>query len=294
MALGHDLAMTSVPASRRPTDADVQARIAAALAINEDLLRSALESARKLFDHPGNKGDAVEQAVRSFLNRHLPTRLQIGHGEVIDRFGARSSQLDVIVLNEDQPFNYGPENPAMYVVEGVSAVGEVKSVMGTGELADIVRKGVRFRKLQGTTSGGSALRMTNPSDARRFYVSAPFFAVAVESSMRAESIFQTLLDTAEVPSPEPGGGTLPPVDALFVLNRGVFINFGDGQGAFTSFDPGSGRYQEGWVFHGDQNVLVSLFTWLHATMPRVQRFSSVLVPYFAAPGDASGPMRGSG
>lgn len=283
--------MTDLPAGRLPTDADVQARIASAVSVNEELLRSALRSARKMFDHPGNKGDAVEQTVRQFLGKHLPVRLQVGQGEVIDRFGARSSQLDAIILNDDQPFNYGAENPATYVIEGVSAAAEVKSVMKSGELDDIIAKGAKFRTLR-TTYGAGSQRFTNESDARRFYVSPPFFGVAIESPMPAQTILHRLLDTEEVPSPEPSGGTLPPVDALFVLDRGIFINFGDGKGAFASFDPVFGHYQEGWVYHGDENVLVSLFTWLHATMPRVLRFTSVAVPYFAAPGDAQGPVRG--
>lgn len=276
--------------AKRQTDPTVRQRIGAALAVNEKILSAALDKARASFDNPGNKGDAVEDAVREFLRAHLPSKYRVGQGEVIDRFGARTSQLDVIVLNDEQPFTYGSSDAAMYLCEGVSAAAEVKSVMATKELLDTLAKGERFRKLR-TTYDGGAERFTNPSDARRFYVSAPFFALAIESKISAETILQTLLDHPEVESPEPDGGTLPALDALFVLDKGVFLNLGDGQGGFASWDPVFGHYQEGWVFHSHENVLVSLFTWLNAVMPRVRRFSSIAVPYMSVAADASGPIQ---
>lgn len=53
-------------------DPEVRARLETMLSVNDGLLQAALARARAQFDHPGNKGDEVEAATRSFLRSHLP------------------------------------------------------------------------------------------------------------------------------------------------------------------------------------------------------------------------------
>jgi hypothetical protein len=188
--------------------------------------------------------------------------------------------MDVLILTEDQPFVHGPDTPGLYLVEGVSAAGELKSSMGTKELRDALAKGQKFRTLRSTYSRGDTRQPPSQSDARRFYASAPYFCLALETKVAPRTILDILEATPNVPSPEPDGGTLPALDALFTLDSGVFINFGDGEGAFAFVKP-NGTYYSGWVYLGVNEPLVQLFTWLHSVMPRITRSSSIALPYMS-------------
>lgn len=225
------------------------------------------------------KGDAVEDATRSFLETHLPRRFGVGQGEVIDRFGKRTSQLDVVVLNDDQPLNYEPEQPGVFLAEGVSAIGEVKSKLTRSELEDIVKKGRRVRELSIAVQKGE-ITMVNPSDEPRFRRSFPYFAVAMETTMSTESILEALRDVAPVPDYEPGEAEpgLAPLDGLFVLGTGAFLNLGNGQGEIF-MEQSDGSRIKGWSEVTGDTALVWMFGWLDIVMPRTIRWSSIAAPY---------------
>jgi hypothetical protein len=273
---------------RPQTDPAVRQRLRDAFASDDLILRAALEKARSAFNHPGVKGDVVERATRSFLRTHLPRKFDVGTGEVIDRFGNRSPQLDIIVLNDDQPFTYGLDTDGMYLAEGVAAIGEIKSHMGTSELADILAKGEKIRKLRPEPLEGDQIR-GNMSDISRFVMSFPYFAVALESSMATETIMDTLIASEEVEAPDGSGLRLSKLDALFVLDKGVFQHFGDGQGSLKFLSPDAVS-MPGWGGTRNDGALVSLFTWLNGVIPRVQRSSSIAVPYLIDSGPV--PTRG--
>lgn len=152
-------------------------------------IKIALESARLAHRHSGNVGDHVEAAMRSVIERFLPRSLYVGHGEIVDKVATRSHQADVVVANDLQPFRLASDAPGLYLVEGVSAVGEIKSRLTTAELDDCIRKGSRSKTLRFRAHAGSTAS-ANPSDVNRFYYSPPFFVVAVESQVAT----QTLLD----------------------------------------------------------------------------------------------------
>lgn len=92
---------------------------------------------------PGLVGSAKEHAVRMALRALLPPGISVGSGCVIDSHGRISRQIDV-VLYETDICPYVSINDAhettYYPCEGVVAVGEVKSSLGSKELEDIFRK----------------------------------------------------------------------------------------------------------------------------------------------------------
>jgi hypothetical protein len=57
----------------------------------------------------------------------MPPNLSIGEGGVYDTYGDESAQMDIVIANGDQPFTLPAGQSGEYVIEGVSAVGEVKS-----------------------------------------------------------------------------------------------------------------------------------------------------------------------
>ena len=97
---------------------------------------------------PGLKGDAREKAVRTKLEAILPGGVGVGTGCVIDSDGKASSQIDVILYEQQFcPIFRVAEDVGYYPCESVIAVGEIKSTIGKKELGDIYQKVASVRKL---------------------------------------------------------------------------------------------------------------------------------------------------
>ena len=93
--------------------------------------------------HPGLIGAARETPARLQLERVLPGNIGIGSGIVIDSFGGQSKQQDIVVFEKHLcpvfSINDTPE-ATYYPVEGVLAVGEVKSSLDKAKLEDAFSK----------------------------------------------------------------------------------------------------------------------------------------------------------
>jgi hypothetical protein len=118
----------------------------------ENQMRESLAETRETFTHSGNKGTTVEDALSKVVREYLPRRLDITNGEIIDSCGNRSGQADLIIVNEDHPFTISStRGPSLCFIEGVSAVGEIKSVLTSTELRNVLRNSVKYKKLRLTT-----------------------------------------------------------------------------------------------------------------------------------------------
>ena len=96
----------------------------------------------------GLKGDAREKAVRTKLEAILPGGVGVGTGCVIDSEGNASSQIDVILYEQQFcPIFKVADDIGYYPCESVIAVGEIKSTIGKNELGDIYEKIASVRKL---------------------------------------------------------------------------------------------------------------------------------------------------
>ena len=116
--------------------------------LGEELI-SAFEQGR-LATTPGTIGEARERAIREKLRQLLPHGIGVGMGFVIDAHENVSNQIDIILYEEDicPVFRINDsEEAAFYPCEGVFAVGEVKSTIGSGEVEDILQKISSVRKL---------------------------------------------------------------------------------------------------------------------------------------------------
>lgn len=109
--------------------------------IGDDLVR-AFENAREATT-PELVGDAIEQPIRDRLEQILPRGIGVGAGCVIDTKGGTSRQIDVVLYERGLCpvfcVNNSPET-TYYPIEGVLAVGEIKSTIGKRELADAFEK----------------------------------------------------------------------------------------------------------------------------------------------------------
>lgn len=243
------------------------------IAAAQDAMVANLAETRATFEQSGNKGTAAEDAFRDFLRKYLPRNLGIGHGEVIDTFGKRSRQSDVVIASEDHPFTFTEKEPGLFFVEGVVAVGEVKSLLTRNELAEACAKAAMFNELRMSHMRGSVVT-TNPSDLARFYECPPFFLLAYESQLRLETAVQQVI-AAQRAAGAPVGRFL---DALFLLGRGWAADVGDGEGAVRGMTE-DGKPATGWIYHASDHVLFDLLGWLSAVMPRFVRFQPILLKY---------------
>ena len=248
-------------------------------------LSTALDRARAEADHAGIKGDKVEVATRKVLHDRMPPTLSIGEGIVYDSFGDETGQTDIIVANGDQPFTFPWGESGEYVIEGVSAVGEVKSKPTPGELKDCIDKGTTYKRLR---------QIIGPSDRILNYSAytaetsplPPFFVIAHEPGMTIPTLLRKLHDAPPVAVPEgknlPKDSPQPPLDAVCILGQGVAVNQRSGQGPAFQFSV-DGKPFPGWIFMGNDAPLAILLGWLHMAMPRILRAYSVVGQYNMPP-----------
>jgi hypothetical protein len=238
---------------------------------SQEQMHRRLADARTRFEHRGDRGTAgAEEPFRDFLNEYLPRDLNVGQGEIIDTAENRSGQTDVVIAAADHPFLFTPDSPGLFLIEGIVAAGEVKSVLTSGELNSALENAVRFKRLRPAHLEGSLIN-ANPSDIDRFYDGRPHFLVAFESQLKLE----TVLEKVQEFEAEHGA---PTFDGIFLLGRGWLINFGDGQGSFRFGQPG-GEPATGWVSVEVEEVLFDLLVWLSAVIPRIVRFRPITQLY---------------
>ncbi len=102
-------------------------------------------STGKLF-HPGEFGTYREGILRDFLRLCVPARLEIGTGFLINSGGQISTQLDVVVYDRTAiPRIESNEHQRFFPVEGVCAIGEVKSRLSKAGLREALNKLARAK-----------------------------------------------------------------------------------------------------------------------------------------------------
>lgn len=257
-------------------------RLAQVIEARRQELQSSLERARARFDNSRNKGDDVEVAIRAFLRAHLPRALDVGHGEIIDRFGARGAEADIVLSTMDQPFVVPDGQAGLYFVEAVAAAGEVKSALGSAELDDIERKGRLLRSLEPDSKylKSEHFSFGHPAIENRFGVSPPFFAFSIESRMSNAGILNRLQSLTLGPRTMKTGAPLPCIDALFLLDANCMFVYTTGENdCFRVNNDSLDGYATGWVQVAGMPALTGLFLWLNMCMIR-RTIASPLAPIY--------------
>ncbi|WP_155523684.1 DUF6602 domain-containing protein [Nodosilinea nodulosa] len=235
-----------------------------------------LEEIRSTHQHQGNKGSNVEQIIRDFLRAYFPLDHRIGQGEVIDSGGEISSQLDIIMTNSYHPYINDLSQPSIYFIEGVACCGEVKSVLASKDIEAILSNCLRYKKLSLQLSKGMTIH-SNLSDIKRFVEKRPYFLFAFESQINLDSMLKRISEFNKKHDLE----VWQQIDAVFLLDRGEIINFGDGRGAFQ-FKDLQGQSIAGLIKRSideEPNLLFSFMTWMSAVIPRFTIYDNILVYY---------------
>jgi hypothetical protein len=262
----------------------ISTRFQRVLGAMDKQLSTALERARDEADHAGINGSKVEVATRKVLRNRLPSNLNIGQGIVYDSYGDETGQTDIIIANGEQPFTFPSEESGEYAIEGVSAVGDVKSNLTPGELQDCIDKATRYKRLRQMI--GANDRITNFSEYTvETAALPPFFVIAHESRMTMDTLLNKLLDVPLVPVPDGKGfandSPQHPLDAVCILGKGVALNQKSGRGA--AFQLSGGVPVPGWIGMGADAPLALTLGWLHMAMPRITRAHSVVGQYYFPP-----------
>lgn len=86
-----------------------------------------LNTNRDFIEHPGTKGDSLENVWITWLRAYLPNRYSVDKAIVIDSEGHLSHQVDLVIYDQQYtPFVFN-QNGSLYIpAEGVYAVFEVK------------------------------------------------------------------------------------------------------------------------------------------------------------------------
>jgi len=188
-----------------------------------------LDNARSRFSHAGDKGAVVEQSFREFMKSYLPRRLGVGYGEIVDSHGGRSGQTDVVIVNEDHPFTFTEGLPGLFFIEGVVGAAEIKSVLNSDHLERTIKSSRKFKELKSELGHGTEVKVSSPTDLKRYYSRPPFFLFAFESNLSLDSINNRLKSEIDK---DTGNAKKDLLDAVFIIGQGWLINFGDGTESF--------------------------------------------------------------
>lgn len=223
------------------------------------------EEIRAMYEHTGNKGSNAEKILRDFLQQFLPPYYRIGEGEVIDQTGAHSRQIDIVITNEYHPYLNDLTAPSIFIIEGVSCVAEVKSVLNGEELEKALKNSLSFKRLEIALPMETEISHSNPEDLSRFVFKRPSFLFAFESKLSISTIKERIEDWNKLHNlsiPEQ-------IDGVFILTGGSIINHGYGTGALAFVTP-EGERMTGYVYGPpkEDRPLVSLLSWISASLIR--------------------------
>lgn len=235
------------------------------------------EEIRHEFEHRGSKGSNVEKIVRDFVSSYLPPHNRIGHGEIMDSFGGISNQVDVIVTNENHPYLNDFHEPSKFFIEGISCVGEVKSVITTDDIKETLNKCLNFKNLQIWNDAGTKAYCSYEEDLIRFVHKRPFFLFAFSSQLSLDTIWERI----DAYNTENRIDLQHQIDAVFILDRGQIVNAGNGLGSIRirseRFDILTGYVP--FQIKEKPNILLDFMFWLHLVMPRIDFYQSILHRY---------------
>jgi hypothetical protein len=112
-------------------------------------LQTEVDLINSLVPHNSTKGTLNEQSLHRILASFLPSRYSIGSGLVVDSFGQRSRQVDLVVYDEfHMPKLFRTTSQVLFPVETVFACIEVKTSVSKADLNEIAQENQHINQLK--------------------------------------------------------------------------------------------------------------------------------------------------
>lgn len=156
-------------------------------------------------NHNGEKGNAREDVLQSYLRGYIPDKYTFSKGTIIDCTDSQSKQVDIIIHDKYiTPCLVGMDSTKVIPIECVYAVIEVKSVLTKEELRKSIKNIYSVKKLQKNTVTGVS-----------YPTAGLIFAYDSDSSFN--TIYKNLVELSQEFEPENR------VSCVCVLNKGIII-----------------------------------------------------------------------
>ena len=119
-------------------------------------LRAEVDVFAKLVQHMGERGRISELALARLLEGFVPERIGVSTGVLFDSADRQSPQTDVVLFDRaNQPAVMAHTTQVLYPIEVATACVEVKTKLGSTEIADCLKKRRRLHELSPTTGTGA-------------------------------------------------------------------------------------------------------------------------------------------
>ncbi len=190
----------------------------------------------------------------------------VAQNAVRDSHDRISQEVDLVILNRFHPPFLTKDHPRILLIEGVAAAAEVKTSLSKKETIDCLKKARVFKRLKASVERYD-LSADNVliEDWSRYLERRPFFAFAYEDKRDLPAI-QRNIDEWIAENAVP---TKEQLDAIFVLNKGMIVNFGSGSGVIKAKDSQDELITSGLSKPGATDILPTHIM-AHAGLPSVQ------------------------
>lgn len=176
--------------------------------------------------HTLHKGNPREAFVKEFLVHHLPSLVDVGTGEIIDKRsmpGESRNQHDIVIFQKTFPkLDFGGGTLG-FLIESVCATIEVKSLLNKEQVRQAVNAAYRVKHLNRTS--GSGITIGNCTDSLFSGVvaySGPEHMITVAQWVRECEAELGISDEISARESIKGRNVLAPsIDAVLLLGKGV-------------------------------------------------------------------------
>lgn len=178
---------------------------------------------RKLLDHPGEKGSAIEETVKAFWREFLPKGFGVTSGFVIDSTGCISKQMDLIFYDAAKtPIFFSGGVFDVIPVECTFACCEIKAEIRSKDvLQDCFEKAASYkslRRLAYEKQRGAITTTSRMYGVESEHWSSLFFVLSLTGNLGKISRWYNEINRE---SGDPDGKM---VDSLCVVDRGLIAH----------------------------------------------------------------------
>ena len=172
------------------------------------------------FQHAQTKGNEREEPVRVLFRDNLPKAFGVVGGEIVDVKGNHSSQLDIIIYNQNKNAAFLSGGSHILAAEAPLVTIEVKSVLSANEIEKIVKAANNIRKLRPLNKEPEGARKGGQPAGDRFRYFHSVFAYNSNLTTEGWAQIEYLRLTEEC---KKQNVPLNAIDRIYVADRGLII-----------------------------------------------------------------------